>query len=864
MITVTNSYSKEVNKCNEFASLEYVEILEDINAKEAIKHCSRYVNKFPNKQDYVWQLARAYYAGKDYANSLKYNRKAIELGSVMAINNLGIQYELGLGIKKNISKAIELYKQAMSKGNSHAMLNLGFMYEEGNSVIEQNIDEAIRLYGLAAQNGDSYGSHYIGLVYNYGIGLKINYERANQYFEKAIKKKNRDSMHSLAINFFYGLGLNVNKKKAYELLSNAIALGNSDSMVMKAELYYENEKNYTKSLELLKKAEKLNNSDAMNKIGYFYEFGWVSGKKDYEKAIKYYNKAANLDHADAINNLGVLYEEGTGVQQDINLSISYYKKAIDLDSTYAANNLAVLYMFGDKAEKNVEKAQELLLDALEISKESLTYFNLAQLFSVKKDYEKMVSYYKEAIKIDNDSDSLYALGVAYEYGEGVEKNDKKAFELILKASKQDNIDAINWIGAAYYGGIGIPRNINLAIKYYKEASDKGDTFAMNNLGNIYQNGEMDIDIDYKKAYKFYEKSSSFGNFAGTYFLAELYKDGLGIVPNLKKAFNLYKEAGNGGDLLSMVTVGDFYRLGQGIDINIDKSKVWYLKALNYIDEDNSNYLNNNLGFKKIALAQANSGLSILQNINKNIYSDLDFGDYHAVLIGNQTYSKLNNLNNSINDVRSIKHLLENQYNYKVTLIEDANEEQIWKHLYNLRKLNENDRLLIYYSGHGIIDKETDIGYWLPTDADPQIPNRWISDIDIKSNLRAIKAKHVMIIADSCFSGSLLRDTSKINVVDIKKKVLLQKLLEKKIRVALTSGGEEPVLDSGGGKHSIFAKHLIDILESNSQIITGNTVFNKLKEQLILNATQTPVYNFIQNSGSEINSDYIFVPKKFFQ
>ena len=213
--------------------------------------------------------------------------------------------------------------------------------------------------------------------------------------------------------------------------------------------------------------------------------------------------------------------------------------------------------------------------------------------------------------------------------------------------------------------------------------------------------------------------------------------------------------------------------------------------------------------------------------------------------------------------RVIKDVLEKQYNYTVEVLEDATEEEIWKSFYNYRKLTENDNLLIYYAGHGKLDKQNDNGYWLPIDANPEIPNRWISDTDIKGNLRAIKAKHIMVIADSCFSGTLLRDISRVSALDIKKEVLIKKLLEKKIRVALTSGGEEPVLDSGGGNHSVFANKLINILRKNSNIITGNAVFNKLREQLVLNAKQTPIYNFIQNAGSEINSDFLFIPKKFY-
>ena len=124
----------------------------------------------------------------------------------------------------------------------------------------------------------------------------------------------------------------------------------------------------------------------------------------------------------------------------------------------------------------------------------------------------------------------------------------------------------------------------------------------------------------------------------------------------------------------------------------------------------------------------------------------------------------------------LKNVLESQYNYTVEVLEDATEEEIVKSFIDYRKLTEKDNLLIYYAGHGELDMETDNGYWLPIDADPKIPNRWISDVDIKSHLRAIKAQHIMVIADSCFSGKLLRNISKVNLADLKKKALLEKII----------------------------------------------------------------------------------------
>ena len=44
---------------------------------------------------------------------------------------------------------------------------------------------------------------------------------------------------------------------------------------------------------------------------------------------------------------------------------------------------------------------------------------------------------------------------------------------------------------------------------------------------------------------------------------------------------------------------------------------------------------------------------------------------------------------------------------------------------------------------------------------------------------------------------------------------LYRMTSKKARTVLTSGGVEPVLDGAGGKHSVFAKALLEALEKNT-------------------------------------------------
>ena len=79
--------------------------------------------------------------------------------------------------------------------------------------------------------------------------------------------------------------------------------------------------------------------------------------------------------------------------------------------------------------------------------------------------------------------------------------------------------------------------------------------------------------------------------------------------------------------------------------------------------------------------------------------------------------------------------------------------------------------------------------------------------------------------------------------------MIERNLKKRIRMAFTSGGEEPVLDNGGGKHSVFAKSFLEVMKQISEP-EGRYIFNRVSEKLALNTNQQPQYNPILNAGGE--------------
>lgn len=88
------------------------------------------------------------------------------------------------------------------------------------------------------------------------------------------------------------------------------------------------------------------------------------------------------------------------------------------------------------------------------------------------------------------------------------------------------------------------------------------------------------------------------------------------------------------------------------------------------------------------------------------------------------------------------------------------------------------------------------------------------------------------------------------------------MVTKRSRLALTSGGFAPVLDGGGGGHSIFAKALLNALENNPGVIDGRSLHERIAKSTSSTAAaakfeQMPVYAPIRFSGHEAG-DFFFV------
>jgi hypothetical protein len=115
---------------------------------------------------------------------------------------------------------------------------------------------------------------------------------------------------------------------------------------------------------------------------------------------------------------------------------------------------------------------------------------------------------------------------------------------------------------------------------------------------------------------------------------------------------------------------------------------------------------------------------------------------------------------------------------------------------------------------------------------------------------------VLVVADSCYSGKLARG---LNITRLTPDYL-SRMAAKRARLVLSSGGLEPVADSGGGGHSVFAKAFLDALGANNGVLDGTSLFSKIRRPVMVNSDQTPEYADVRKAGHE-GGDFLFVRRQ---
>ena len=268
-------------------------------------------------------------------------------------------------------------------------------------------------------------------------------------------------------------------------------------------------------------------------------------------------------------------------------------------------------------------------------------------------------------------------------------------------------------------------------------------------------------------------------------------------------------------------------------------------------------------------AQTEQGLTSVPLTSEPSY--YDYKNSWAVIIGINNYRYLHKLNFAVADAEAIKDLLIKEFEYKddhITLLTDEQatlqriRQIVGDELSRPGKVSENDRVLIYWAGHGhTVDLPNGgkMGYLIPVDGSIEnLYSSCLSMSELNNFANLIPAKQVLFLIDAPFSGLAKERTRDLGDIgrDFDREYL-ERITSAKARQIITAGGDgEAVIESSRWRHSAFTYELIKGLKerradyNDDGIITATELANYLKPSVNKrsNDRQTPQYRILDGEG----------------
>ena len=450
-------------------------------------------------------------------------------------------YKSILNFEYGYENKIETLKSYAKKGNNDARVKLFLIY----------------LIGVKDKNNKVYIEKDTKLAYKYlDLALKDNYVNAQEqliwdaYYEKDYKKVKElikkfgleDSNINYTIltyQYCYGEGVDVDYKKTLQYASKA----NLTHLKLKIMAYcYKKLHKNDKALEIYKDLSELDIDEAKINYGELLTNEYGQHKKAFNIFKKGYKH--HPENNEILFRLAYAYESGLGCKVNYQEAIRLYKILVDRNMPVAINNLAALYR------------------RLELS-------NDKEIFDL----------YLKVMRL-NEPRAFANVGVAYEYGKGVEKNINKAIEYYKKSVELDDPFGCTKLGLCYVLGKGVNKDLNKGLAIFHK-------------GDYYEQCQYQIALTYFYDYKKYlEALKWFNKFEDTLDrknIFEQYHDDyanacfcMGYCYSYNnqydKAMKYYNKAASNGIANAMYNIGFMYENGHGVERNMETANYWYNKA----------------------------------------------------------------------------------------------------------------------------------------------------------------------------------------------------------------------------------------------------------------------------------------------
>lgn len=295
--------------------------------------------------DEMYEQANRYYEAKEYDKAIPILNELATRDHAKALNMLGVCYETGRGVTKDLSKCFDYFQKSANLGWRRAQCNLGLCYEYGKGVTVNKekayswYDKSFRQYKELADNGDADAQLEVGIFYYNGRmrGGK-DYLKSIPWFEKSANQGNSDANNYLGLIYQYACGVEKDVDKAYDFFIKGAEKGNCYAQRNLAWLFQDEKfreihtsgegDSYHQDFDFDRQTEKWlrmaaqNNADYMYELARFYLDMQVSDDWQDKDSYSYLRKAAEAGSATAKACLGFDFMTEKRYDEAFNLLLS--------------------------------------------------------------------------------------------------------------------------------------------------------------------------------------------------------------------------------------------------------------------------------------------------------------------------------------------------------------------------------------------------------------------------------------------------------------------------------------------------------------------------------------------------------------
>ncbi len=197
---------------------DYYRILADANDTEAMEKVISITFMLRDEKGYIEEFGMS----EDNERIINYLSYLVDQGDTKALIYLGGEYELGISVKQNVKKAVEIYEKAVEMGDKFGNEMLGELFFSG-TYTETDYDKAFHYYSLNPELQLS-STYRLAQMYDGALGTSKDYEKAIELYKDFVERYEQD------LAFFSNLGVKtlegefypVAKKRLEELLSNLV------------------------------------------------------------------------------------------------------------------------------------------------------------------------------------------------------------------------------------------------------------------------------------------------------------------------------------------------------------------------------------------------------------------------------------------------------------------------------------------------------------------------------------------------------------------------------------------------------------------------------------------------------------------